>query len=603
MATSANGINFTGLASGVDTSSIVTQLMSIERAPVTRMTNDMAVENARKAALQDISTKLLSLRTAADSLRSIPFWAGSPHGTSGDDSSYSLNVTSGAPKANYQIQVKRLATGEVWGHTATSGVRDFGAAMAGLNTFAAKTTTLTTLTDAAGGSLGVQVGQQISMSGIQGGAAYASATPFTVTATSTLDDLRTWIQGQVPGSAVSIETGGRIRVKSPVGSDQEMTSLALGTSGAAAAFDTAFGGSTQVGPAATGDGKIDADDTLHVTAGGVTANVVLTAGMSMAQVAAAVNATNGGVIATVVDGKLRVSAKDTGATAGTVAISSDGATAGVLGFTKLVSAQNAIVGVDGVDQESETNSPTTLIAGATLVLKQTSALASTAATDPTWVDQDDAAKRASDFVDAYNSVMDTLNARVSEQKVRDATTLDDMTKGVLFNSSTLQTVQSSLRDSLANTIAGLAPGGNLANDVGISTGTAASTLDQDAISGRLKFDADKFNAAFAANRDNVRAILTQDGPTANDDGIAQRISDLALNFTKTGGVVSAAIDGSNDQVKRIQDQIDAMNLRLQAREDALKAQFTAMESAIAQLKSAGDGLTSSLGALQQQTGN
>ena len=313
----------------MDTSSIVTQLMSIERAPVTRMTNDMAVENSRKAALQDISTKLLSLRTAADSLRSIPFWAGTPHGASGDDSSYSLSVTSGAPKANYQIQVKRLATGEVWGHTATSGVRDFGAAMAGLNTFAAKTTTLTTLTDASGASLGVQVGQQISMSGIQGGAAYASATPFTVTATSTLDDLRTWIQGQVPGSSVSIETGGRIRIKSPVGSDQEMTSLALSTGGAAAAFDTAFGSSTQVGPAATGDGKIDADDTLHITAGGVTANVVLTAGMSMAQVAAAVNATNGGVIATVVDGKLRVSAKDTGATAGTVSITSDGATAGI----------------------------------------------------------------------------------------------------------------------------------------------------------------------------------------------------------------------------------------------------------------------------------
>ena len=116
------------------------------------MQNDMAVENSRKAALQDISTKLLSLRTAADSLRSIPFWAGTPHGASGDDSSYSLSVTSGAPKANYQIQVKRLATGEVWGHTATSGVRDFGAAMGGLNTFAAKTTTLTTLTDASGAS-------------------------------------------------------------------------------------------------------------------------------------------------------------------------------------------------------------------------------------------------------------------------------------------------------------------------------------------------------------------------------------------------------------------------------------------------------------------
>jgi len=600
--TSASGINFTGLASGVDTSSIVTQLMSIERAPLTRMQNDMAVENARKAALQDISTKLLSLRTAADSLRDIPFWAGSPHGASGD-SSYSLSVTSGAPKANYQIQVKQLATGEVWSHNATSGVRDFGAAMAGLNTFAGKTTTLTSLTDSSGASLGVQVGQQISMTGIQGGAAYASATPFTVTATSTLDDLRAWAQAQVPGSSVSIETGGRVRVQSPVGTDQELTSLALTTGGAAAAFDTAFAGSTQIGPAATGQGKIDADDTLHITAGGVTANVVLTAGMTMAQVAAAVNATNGGVIATVVGGKLRLSAKDTGVTGGTVGISSDGGTAAALGFAKIVSAQNAIVGIDGVDQQSETNSPTTLIAGTTLVLKGTSAIATTASTDPTYVDPDDAAKRASDFVDAYNSVMDTINARVSEQKVRDATTLDDMAKGVLFNSSSLQTVQSSLRDALANIVGGLAPGGNLANDIGISTGTAASTLDQDAIAGRLKFDKDKFAAAFDANRDNVRAILTQDGPTSASDGIAQRISDLTDQFTRTGGVVSAAIDGSTDQVKRIQDQIDAMNLRLQAREDALKAQFTAMETAIAQLKSAGDGLSSSLSSLQSQTGN
>src|SRR4029079_5182751 len=49
----ANGINFTGLASGVDTSSIVTQLMALERAPVTRMSNQIDVENARKSALQD----------------------------------------------------------------------------------------------------------------------------------------------------------------------------------------------------------------------------------------------------------------------------------------------------------------------------------------------------------------------------------------------------------------------------------------------------------------------------------------------------------------------------------------------------------------------
>ncbi len=592
-----SGINFTGLASGVDTSSIVTQLMALEQAPVNRMSNQIDVENARKAALQDISTKLLSLRTAADALRNVPFWAGVPHGSSGDDGSYTIAASSGAPKASYQVQVKRLATGEVYAHGATAGVRDFGAANAGLNVFAGKTTKLADLTDAAGTSLGLAAGQTISLSGLQGGSPVTSATAFTVTASSTLDDLKTWAQSQVPGSTVTVETGGRIRVKSPVGTDQELTSLSLSTAGAAAGFDTAFGSSAAVGAAATGIGKVPADDVLHVTAGGVTANVVITAGQTMAQVAAAVNATNGGVIATVVDGKLRVSAKDTGATGGLVGITSDGATAGALGFTKIVNAQNAIVGIDGVDQESERNTTTTLIAGATLVLTQTSALATTASTDPTYVDPDDAAKRASDFVDAYNSIIDSVNTKVSEKKVRDATTLGDMMKGTLFNSSALQTVKSGLRDALAGIVTGLAPGKNLAADLGISTGTAASTLDQDAIAGRLKFDGAKFAAAFTTDRDNVKELLTRDGATAADDGIAQRISDLTAGFTKTGGLIAAAIDGSTSQVKRLQDQIDNMNVRLQAREDALRRQFTAMETAIAQLKSSGDSLSSALASL------
>ena len=74
------------------------------------------------------------------------------------------------------MQVKRLATGEVWAHSATAGVRDFGAANAGLNVFAAKTTKLTDLTDGAGTSLGLAVGQTISLSGLQGGTPVTSAT-------------------------------------------------------------------------------------------------------------------------------------------------------------------------------------------------------------------------------------------------------------------------------------------------------------------------------------------------------------------------------------------------------------------------------------------
>ena len=130
MATSASGINFTGLASG-RRHGVDRHAADVDRARARDAHDERhGVENARKAALQDISTKLLSLRTAADALRSIPFWAGDAARHERRRLARTRSTSRPArPKANYQIQVKRLATGEVWAHDATSGVRDFGAAM------------------------------------------------------------------------------------------------------------------------------------------------------------------------------------------------------------------------------------------------------------------------------------------------------------------------------------------------------------------------------------------------------------------------------------------------------------------------------------------
>ena len=114
---------------------------------------------------------------------------------------------------------------------------------------------------------------------------------------------------------------------------------------------------------------------------------------------------------------------------------------------------------------------------------------------------------------------------------------------------------------------------------------------------RLKFDAAKFQSAFATNRGAVKEILTRDGVTAAEDGIAQRISDLTTDYTKTGDLLAAAIDGSDDHIERLQDQIDRMNARLTVREKQYRSQFTAMERVIGQLRAAGSSLTSALGSL------
>ena len=70
MVTNGGSITFTGLSSGIDTGSIVTQLIAVESAPKTLLMQQQAVTNLQNQDYADISTKLYTLKTAADALRS-----------------------------------------------------------------------------------------------------------------------------------------------------------------------------------------------------------------------------------------------------------------------------------------------------------------------------------------------------------------------------------------------------------------------------------------------------------------------------------------------------------------------------------------------------
>ena len=63
-----------GIASGMDTESIITQLMSIESAPRTRTARQQVTVQARQDALRQIDSKLTNLKLAAGDLRSAAIW-------------------------------------------------------------------------------------------------------------------------------------------------------------------------------------------------------------------------------------------------------------------------------------------------------------------------------------------------------------------------------------------------------------------------------------------------------------------------------------------------------------------------------------------------
>src|SRR5919205_216755 len=105
MATSGPTFNFGGLASGLDTNTIVDQLMAIERQPQNRLKLKQGQIDARKSALQDIESRLKSLRLAAQDLKSPTLWLDTQTVDVNDPTKLTATRTGGAGTGAYQVNV------------------------------------------------------------------------------------------------------------------------------------------------------------------------------------------------------------------------------------------------------------------------------------------------------------------------------------------------------------------------------------------------------------------------------------------------------------------------------------------------------------------
>jgi flagellar hook-associated protein 2 len=98
-----------GLASGLDTNQIISQLMAIERRPRTRLEQRQKVEEARQTALRDIQTRLRNLQSAAAALRDAATWGDRQTVETSDATRVSARRVGGAAAGGYTIQVDGLA--------------------------------------------------------------------------------------------------------------------------------------------------------------------------------------------------------------------------------------------------------------------------------------------------------------------------------------------------------------------------------------------------------------------------------------------------------------------------------------------------------------
>ncbi len=114
---------------------------------------------------------------------------------------------------------------------------------------------------------------------------------------------------------------------------------------------------------------------------------------------------------------------------------------------------------------------------------------------------------------------------------------------------------------------------------GVATGAAASA---DSLAGKLVLDETKLSAALSSDPLTVRTLL---GATSGVEGIGSKLETMLESSVKTDGDFDGRIKSADKEQKRFDDQIAALDKRIEARAKLLRAQFAAMEAAISRSQS------------------
>ncbi|MCW2926732.1 MAG: hypothetical protein JWM86_700 [Thermoleophilia bacterium] len=591
-----------GLSSGLDTKSIISQLMDIEARPRVRKEWSSQLWKARQTVWSDLNTKLSTLQAKATSLNNPATWSSS--GVTSSDATRLTGALSGPNPAvgTYALNVSQLATTEVWNAAnatppSVGGARQSGSWYQGAFTEATGSVLLTNLTDVDGSSLGLDAGSTISMSATKNGSPVTGS--FNVTAGSTLDDLAQWAESNFPGASFTVNGDGTVSFQSAPGAANEITSMSFTATDSSAAslgvFNGTAGASSSFSAPPSGGGGAD---TLTITQGASVWNVAIGAGADDTAIAAAINGTAGiGVTASVVAGKLRIASTASGA-AGDFTVTSSGGMVAALGLAQGVNGQDAMFDVNGTSYSRSKNTGIgDVLADVSLDLLATTTSAVTLTVKNGSASAADMKKKLLEFVDQYNAVVDMVNAKTSEKKVVNPKTLNDFVAAPLSRDFQLSNIGYELRRWATDTVSGLA-GTDSLDDIGITTGEVTAGYSAANASGRLVVDEAKLDAALAANPDKVKDLFTKVGGGAGmaDDGISRRISTLVSGW-RTGGAVDSAMRGASRQISDIQSTIDRMNERLDRKRSYYERMFSGLETSLGRIQSQNSWLSGQFTAL------
>jgi flagellar hook-associated protein 2 len=560
-----SSIQFTGLASGIDTKSIIDALMQLERRPLERLQGRIQVNEARSAAWGEINTKLLALKNSLSELTQTATFSGRT-ATSSDQSIVTATATPDALTGAYHLNVISLATATRVQSTNSLGQPVDPAAV---------------LNSASAGFVLTPISGTFTINNVA----------ITIDASvDTLNDVINRINASVPNVTASYNN----ETDRLVLSSNDQGNLKLGSGSDTSNFLTATrllaapvagaGPYTKASTASLGMVKTDValdNARLKTALTSTTSGVFKINGVSISydttkdtlnDVLGRINNSAAKVTASYdpLADKVILQAKDTGS----INISLEDTSGnllealGVLNATQEpgANARFTIAEVNGgADLYSTANQVTGVIPGVTLNLLNTGT-----ATVEIKADTETPFNKIKDFVSKYNEAVNLIATSLSKE-------------GKLSGDISLFSLQQALRSKAITQVTGGEENFNALSKVGLNINT----------SGNLTINETKLNSVIASNPQQLSSLFNQ-----SSEGVAVRLtSEIDKQINEGNGLIPLHQRTYENEIKTLNKSIEDLERRLEIHQRYMEQQFAVMEKMLAQFNATSNWLNNQITAL------
>lgn len=587
-------ITFSGLASGMDTSSWVKALVSIKQQSVTKLQKSKSTVETSSNVLSTIKSKVTTLRSSIEKFTDAKFGSSfdlfsKNKVTTSKDSVVTANVTADAAKQNFDVIVNKLATAtKATSNLGSSALINGDTKFADLASGKAKTGSLSLYVDGEKKEINIEDGDTVNdildkivdAGGIT--ETRSDSWPYQIIKTkninATVQDGKIVISGNNGKDVVlgaSSDESNFVKVmglvkNSDTGAYESSSKISsINTSSKIMeAFSGLKGGTFKIGNA---EFTIDENTTIKGLISKI--NSSEDAGVSAYWDAS--------------QSELVLTSKTEGAFNINIEKGSSnftdmfGFTETKNGVTKLKDQQlgdYAELTINGTTLISSSNTVTSEISGIeglTLTLNSVSKADESGTINPSTVkveqDSDALLDAAKSFVTAYNEAISNID---------DNTSYGD----ALYGDSAL----TSLRTNLRRTATASIDDGTmkLLSDIGITTGKANNSTSTTGVN-TLQIDEDKFKEALAKNPEAVKSLLVGDNKgTSTSGGVMNKLEKIVEDSLEVStGYFDAKSKSLSSKIKSLENSITSAQSRVDAYKARLEKQFSNMEQIISSIQS------------------